>query len=136
MVVDTSAITAILLQEPDRHARAIDAAPVRLVSAGTRVELACVVESRTGEAGRVDLEGLRRDGAFEVVAGPPEPAAHPSDAQRRFGRGRHPAALNIGDCISYALAAVTGHALLFEGEDLERMDVASRMQSLHRTHDQ
>jgi ribonuclease VapC len=125
MVVDTSALVAILLGEPDaeRFARALDDAPVRLLSAVTRVELSCVIEGRKGETGRADVELLLRDGGFEIVSVTPQQAEVAIDAFRRFGRGRHRARLNIGDCFVYALAVVTDHTLLFKGDDFIHTDI-------------
>lgn len=125
MVVDTSALVAILLGEPDADdfARALDEAQVRLISAVTRVELSFVIEGRKGETGRADLELLLRDGGFEIVSVTPQQAMIAIDAFRRFGRGRHRAALNIGDCFSYALAVTTNHPLLFKGNDFIHTDL-------------
>ena len=125
MVVDTSAILAILFNEPDAriYADALSSAAARLISAVTRVELAFVVEGRKGEAGRIDLERLLAVGAFEVVTVTPDQAARAIDAFRRFGRGRHPASLNIGDCFTYALAAAMEEELLFKGDDFARTDI-------------
>jgi ribonuclease VapC len=125
MVVDTSALVAILLAESDaeRFARALGDAPVRLLSAVTRVELSCVIEGRKGETGRADVELLLRDGGFEVVNITPQQAEIAVDAFRRFGRGRHRARLNIGDCFSYALAVATDHSLLFKGVDFSHTDI-------------
>ena len=129
MVVDTSAIVAFLLAEPDaeRIAAVLGEAPVRLISAVTRVELSFVIEGRKGEPGRYDLDRLLGSGGFEVVA----VTAHQADlaitAFRRYGKGRHPAGLNIGDCFSYALAVATDHPLLFRGNDFARTDVRAAM---------
>src|SRR4051812_48666715 len=125
MVVDTSALVAILFDEPDaeRFARALAAAPIRLLSAVSRVELSFVIEGRKGETGRADLENLLREGRFDIVAVTPQHAEIAIEAFRRFGRGRHRAALNTGDCFSYALAAATGHALLFKGDDFSHTDI-------------
>jgi ribonuclease VapC len=125
MVVDTSALVAILLGEPDaeQFARALSAAPVRLISAVTRVELSFVIEGRKGETGRADLELLLRDGGFDVVSVTPQQATIAIDAFRRYGRGRHRAGLNIGDCFSYALAVATDHPLLFKGNDFIHTDL-------------
>ncbi len=125
MVIDTSAIVAILLDEPDqrRFGEAIETAPVRLVSAVTRVELSFVIESKKGDAGRQSLERLLAMIGAEVIAVTPVQAELAIDAFRRFGKGRHPAALNIGDCFSYALAAATEHRLLFKGDDFARTDI-------------
>lgn len=125
MVVDTSALVAILLREPGAEAfeRALASARVRLVSAVTRVELSFVIEGRKGDAGRADLELLLQAGGFEVVSVTPQQATIAIDAFRRFGKGRHPAGLNIGDCFSYALAKATDHPLLFKGDDFPRTDI-------------
>lgn len=125
MVVDTSALVAILMgqSDADRFARALDGAPIRLLSAVTRVELSCVVEGRKGEIGRADVDLLLRDGGFEIVGVTPQHAEIAVDAFRRFGRGRHRARLNIGDCFSYALAAATDNALLFKGDDFRHTDI-------------
>ena len=125
MVVDTSALVAILLGEPDaeRFAHALSAAPVRLISAVTRVELSFVIEGRKGETGRADLDLLLRDGGFDIVSVTPQQATIAIEAFRRYGRGRHRAGLNIGDCFSYALAAATDHPLLFKGDDFTHTDL-------------
>jgi ribonuclease VapC len=125
MVIDTSALVAILFGEPDaeRFARALDGALLRLISAVTRVELSFVVEGCRGETGRADLELLMSEGGSDIVAVTPQQAGIAIDAFRRFGRGRHAAALNIGDCFAYALAAATDDVLLFKGGDLARTDV-------------
>jgi ribonuclease VapC len=129
MVIDTSALVAILLREPDAatYAEAIDNAPIRLVSAVTRVELSFVIEGRKGEPGRLDLERLLADGEFEVAAVTPQQATIAIDAFRNYGKGRHPAGLNIGDCFSYALASATGHALLFKGNDFVHTDIRAAL---------
>lgn len=129
MVVDTSALVAILFAEPDAmaYAHALETAPVRMMSAVTRVELSCVIEGRKGQAGRQELERLLACGAFETVA----VTAHHADlaigAFRRFGKGRHAAGLNIGDCFSYALAKATDQPLLFKGDDFAQTDIASAL---------
>ena len=125
MVVDTSALVAILLGEPDaeRFARALGGAPVRLLSAVTRVELSFVIEGRKGETGRADLELLLRDGGFDIVSVTPQQAEIAVGAFRRFGKGRHRARLNIGDCFAYALAVATDHTLLFKGDDFVHTDI-------------
>src|ERR1700722_614983 len=125
MVIDTSAVVAILFQEPDqrRYDEAIADAAVRLVSAVTRVELAFVVEGRKGEDGRERLERFFRLTGADVVAVTSAQADLAIDAFRRYGKGRHPAGLNIGDCFSYALAMATDNPLLFKGDDFGRTDV-------------
>ena len=125
MVIDTSAIVAILFDEPDqrRYGEAIEAADVRLVSAVTRVELSFVVEGRKREAGRDRLERFFRLTDADIVAVTPQQAEIAIGAFRRFGRGRHRAALNIGDCFSYALAVAADDTLLFKGDDFAHTDI-------------
>lgn len=129
MVIDTSAVVAILLGEPDAglYAKALEDSPSRLLSAVTRVELAIVMEGRKGEAGRIHLERLLTEGEFEVVAVTPRQASIAIGAFRTYGKGRHVAALNIGDCFSYALAIESGHALLFKGNDFAHTDVRAAL---------
>jgi ribonuclease VapC len=125
MVVDTSVLIAVLLREPDAALfdRALADAPIRLVSAVTRIELSLVIEGRKGEAGRGLVDQLLRDLSFDVASVTPQQADIAILAFRRFGKGRHPAALNIGDCFSYALAIAAGHPLLFKVDDFSRTDV-------------
>ena len=125
MVIDTSALVAILLREPDadRFSRAIAEASVRLISAVTRVELSFVVESRKREAGPADIVRALRDSKIDIAVVTPEQADIAIQAFRRFGRGRHRAALNIGDCFSYALAKATGLPLLFKVDDFAQTDI-------------
>lgn len=125
MVIDTSAIVAILFDEPERNdfIRLIAATDTRLVSAVGRVEAAFVVEVRKREPGRERLDRFFRLSGADIVGVTPEQAEIAVAAFRRFGRGRHPAGLNIGDCFSYALAKTTGERLLFKGEDFGRTDI-------------
>jgi ribonuclease VapC len=125
MVVDTSALVAVLLREPeaDDFSRAVVDAPLRLMSAVTRVELTCVIEGRLHEAGRADLEQMLRDLQIEISAVTAQQAELAMEAFRRFGRGRHRAKLNIGDCFSYALAKAMDLPLLFKGDDFIHTDI-------------
>ena len=125
MVLDTSAIVAILFREADRlvFQSAIAEADQCILSAVTRVEAALVVEGRKGEDGGTDLERLLSTCGAEVAAVSPEQAALAIDAFRRYGKGRHPAGLNLGDCFSYALARASGQALLFKGDDFKQTDI-------------
>ena len=129
MVIDASAILAILFDEPDqrRYGEAIEAATVRLVSAVTRVELAFVIEGRKRQAGRERLERFFQLSGAEIIAVTPQQAEIAVGAYRRFGRGRHRASLNIGDCFSYALAVATGHPLLFKGDDFTHTDIRAAL---------
>jgi ribonuclease VapC len=129
MVIDTSAAVAVLFQEADaaRMAEAIEAAPLRMMSAVSRVELAFVVEGRKGEAGRVLVEDFLAVTGAEIVAVTPRQAERAVEAFRRFGKGRHAAGLNIGDCFAYALAVESGLPLLFKGDDFGRTDVRAAL---------
>ncbi len=129
MVIDTSAVVAILFEEEDqlRYAQAIEGASARLVSAVTRVELSFVVEGRKREAGRERLERFFALTGAEIVAVTPEQATLAISAFRTYGKGRHLAGLNIGDCFSYALASATGHPLLFKGNDFVQTDIRAAL---------
>jgi ribonuclease VapC len=125
MVIDTSALVALLLGEESaaRLVTTIDAAHSRKVSAATVLEASLVLLGRYGEAGEVQLDRLLQAIRAEVVAVDEVQLAAARDAAHRFGRGRHPAALNFGDCFSYALSVSIGEPLLFVGEDFARTDV-------------
>ncbi len=127
MVLDTSALTAILFDEIDAEplARAIDRARARRLSAANRVEVSLVVEGRKGDAGRADLERFLAEAQIEIVALTPEQAEIACEAFRRFGKGRHRAGHNLGDCFAYALAKAAGEPLLFKGADFARTDIAA-----------
>lgn len=130
MVIDTSAIAAILLREPDReqYALAIYRERRRLISAVTRVELTCVIEGRKGAVGRVLLDNFLELVEPEIVPVSVEQTLTAIEAFRRYGKGQgHPAQLNIGDCFSYALAIATDQPLLFKGGDFTATDVRSAL---------
>jgi ribonuclease VapC len=129
MVIDTSAIVAVLFDEPDHrlYDEAIERVDIRLVSAVRRVELSFVIEGRKGDAGRERLERFFRLTGTDIVAVTPQQAEIAIEAFRRFGKGRHPASLNIGDCFSYALATASNDVLLFKGDDFARTDVRSAL---------
>jgi ribonuclease VapC len=126
MVIDTSAVVAILADEPERarFVQMIAADEVRLLSAVSRVECTCVVEGRKRAAGRAALDLFLREAAIEIAPVTADQAEIACEAFRRFGRGRHPASLNIGDTFAYALAKATGEPLLFKGGDFVRTDIA------------
>ena len=125
MVVDSSALLAILLNEPDAEPirRAFDRDDVRLLSAATLLEVSMVIESRKGESGGRDLDLLISKSKIEVIPVDESQVDEARRAWRRFGRGRHPAGLDYGDLFSYALARTTGQPLLFKGNDFARTDV-------------
>ena len=126
MVVDTSAIVAILLNEASaaRLVAAIEADRTRLVSAAAVVETSLVLLGRYGEMGDSQLDRLLRALGADVVPVGEDQVVLAREAALRFGRGRHPAALNFGDLFSYALAAVRDQPLLFVGDDFAKTDVA------------
>ena len=125
MVIDTSALVAILQNEPERRAftERIEEAAIRAVSAATLVECSIVLESRFGPAGVLSLDQLLEAAAVRVVPVDVEQARAARDAYRRFGKGRHPAGLNLGDCFSYALAITRAEPLLCKGADFVATDV-------------
>lgn len=125
MVIDTSAVMAILLVESaaERLVSAIEGDPTRLISAATVVESSLVLLGRYGETGDPMLDRLLRSIGAEVVPVGDEQVALARDAALRFGRGRHPAGLNFGDCFSYALSVARGEPLLFVGDDFSKTDV-------------
>lgn len=126
MVIDTSAILAILLAEPsaDRLVRAIAAAPERLLPAPAAVESAAVLLARKGPSGPIVLDALLQRLGVEVVPMDAAAAGHARAACQRFGRGvGNPAVLNFGDCLSYGVARALGDTLLFTGADFAGTDV-------------
>jgi len=127
MVIDTSALIAILLDEPERRRfnEKIEADPRRLVSAVSFVETALVIETRLGEAGGRELDLFLHRADIEVMPVDLDQAEIARRAFRTYGRGRHPASLNFGGCFAYALAKTTGEPLLFKGDDFGRTDVAA-----------
>jgi ribonuclease VapC len=125
MVIDTSAIVAIALDEDDAAdiERLIADDPIRLISAATVLEATMVIETRLGDAGGREFDlWLVKIGA-EIVSVDAGQADAARRAWRRYGKGRHAASLNYGDCFSYALALTRSEPLLFKGEDFAKTDV-------------
>lgn len=124
-VIDTSAVVAVLLAEPgsDALVRHLDEPGPRLMSAATRVELGIVMEARLGRAGADAVDRLLEDADVEVVPFDTDAADRALSAWRRFGKGRHRAALNLGDCYTYALADQTGLPVLCTGDDFASTDL-------------
>jgi ribonuclease VapC len=124
IVVDTSAMVAILTNEPGHGwlATQLADATERLMTAPTAVELGIVLEARSPAAGI--LRRTLRDASITVTPFDHGMAQRALDAWRRFGKGRHPAALNFGDCFSYALAEATGCPILCVGNDFSLTDLA------------
>jgi ribonuclease VapC len=125
MVIDSSAIVAIFFHEKDARTfrERIAEDPVRLISAATVVEVAMVIEARFGEAGGAELDLWLHKADVEIVSVTADHADQTRRAWRRYGKGRHPAGLNFGDCFSYALAALTREPLLFKGDDFPKTDI-------------
>jgi ribonuclease VapC len=125
MVIDTSALVAVLCNEPDaeRYEEIIDRGPSRLMSVASALEAVIVLESRFGDTGAQELDLLIHRLPIKLVAVDLDQLEWARLAFRRFGRGRHPASLNFGDCFSYALAKVTGEPLLYKGNDFSQTDL-------------
>jgi ribonuclease VapC len=125
MVIDTSALVAILQNEPERRKfnEAIEDAQVRSMSTASFVETSIILESRFGADGVRDLDLFI--GKAQIALAPvDEDHAHLArDGFRKYGKGRHPAGLNYGDCFSYALARSQDEPLLFKGKDFSKTDV-------------
>ena len=125
MVIDPSAVLAILQREPESQhfATLIEADPVRLISAVSVLEAGMIAEVRKGEAGALELDNFILRGQIQTIFFDAEQADIARQAFRRFGKGRHPAGLNFGDCAAYALASTRGEPLLFKGEDFSKTDI-------------
>jgi ribonuclease VapC len=127
MVIDTSAILAILANEPEAvlFADKIAASEVCCMSAASLFESAIIVESRHGAAGGQKLDELVLAAKIAIEPVTADQIAIARVAYRMFGKGRHPARLNYGDCFAYALAKSRGEALLFKGEDFSQTDLSA-----------
>jgi ribonuclease VapC len=125
MVLDTSALIALLLGEPNapRLAAAVQGSPARYVSVASVLETSLVMQARVGEQGDLEVDALVRDLELDVVPVEADQLRLARDAAVRFGKGRHPAGLNYGDLFSYALAASLGQPLLCTGEDFAQTDI-------------
>ena len=125
MIVDASAVLAVLFDEPDadRYARAIAEAPRRRLSPAGFLEVAIVLESRAGPEAADELDRFLDRAAIEIAPVIPEHAQAARRAWRRFGKGNHPAGLNFGDCFAYALTETADEPLLFKGRDFTLTDI-------------
>lgn len=126
MIVDSSALAAILFDEPDAdlYKRALAQESSAKISTATLVEIGIVIDQRSGIAGGRRLDQLVDAYQLQPVPLSSEQAAIARRAYREYGRrGKHPAKLNLGDCFSYALASATGEPLLFKGDDFRHTDV-------------
>ena len=124
MVIDSSAIIAILQLEPEleQFAKAISSDPVRLLSAATMVEIGILLIAHS-DAAYQEFEQLVADIEIEIVPVDEQQSRIALDAFRRYGKGRHSARLNYGDCFTYALAKLSGEPLLFKGNDFSQTDI-------------
>jgi ribonuclease VapC len=125
MVIDTSAILAILQREPERRSllEAIESADSTRMSVASFVESSIVIESRYGAEGLRDLDRFISRAGIEVIPVDTEQGQLARSAFSRFGKGRHRAGLNYGDCFSYAAAIGLGEPLLSKGDDFIHTDV-------------
>ncbi|OEU62993.1 MAG: ribonuclease [Desulfobacterales bacterium S5133MH16] len=127
MVVDTSAVIAILFGEPETESfvRALADDPKKMISAFNALESAIVIEAKKGEAGGRELDLFLHRARIEIVALNGDQVELALTAWRNYGKGNHPADLNIGDCCAYALAKYSGEPLLFKGKDFSQTDIRS-----------
>lgn len=125
MVVDSSAVLAILFNEPERDAfaAALAEAEIRLMSSVNTLETAAVVSARKGPHGAREFDLLLHRAEVEVIAFTVDHLRLAREAYERYGKGRHPAGLNLCDCCAYALSLHTGEPLLFKGNDFPLTDV-------------
>jgi ribonuclease VapC len=126
MIIDTSALVSILDQEPEaeRFVRSIATASERMLSAANLVETGIVMQTRRGDEAARDLDLLLAKLNVNIVPVSAKHADLARKAFRRFGRGRHSAQLNFGDCFAYALAKDSSAPLLFKGNDFAKTDIA------------
>ena len=129
MIVDTSALLAVLFAEPDArlYAEAIAETPNCRMSVANLLEATFVVEGRAGIAGGHELDLFVERAQIELVPVTVEQIQVARLAWRRFGKGNHPSALNFGDCFVYALAEVNREPLLYKGDDFALTDVESAL---------
>ena len=129
MIVDTSAVVAILFAERDAeiYARAITQAGSCKISAASFVEVSVVVEAQTKDGGSRQLDAFIRRAGIVIEPVSEEQAYIARQAYADFGKGRHAAGLNFGDCFAYALAKATGEPLLFKGRDFGKTDLGSAL---------
>ena len=129
VIVDTSALMAVLLQEEDamKFATALSSATGLRMAAPTWLEAAMVATARSASRGYIELLSLLEDMGVEVVPIDHTLAEIAYGGWVRYGKGRHPAGLNYADCFSYALAKQRGDPLLFKGDDFSLTDIQSAL---------
>lgn len=125
MIIDSSAILAIVGKEPGYEGilHALATAQRTRIGAPTRLETGIVMTARFGFRGKTALSRFLQENAISTAAFGEEHAAEALDAYSRFGKGRHPAALNFGDCCAYAIASLAGEPLLCIGDDFAKTDL-------------
>ncbi len=125
MVIDSSVLVAILLNEPDKldFIKAIDTTNSRNISAASFVETSLVIASRYGAKGTTELDTFIARAKIHIRTVDKSQALIARQAHQEFGKGNHPARLNFGDCFSYALAKYLGQPLLFKGKDFLQTDI-------------
>lgn len=125
MVIDTSALVAMLSDEPEAQQleAAVETDDARLMSVASYLETAIVIETRFGEPGGRELDLWLHRAEVDLVSVDANQADAARAAYRTYGKGRHRAGLNYGDCFSYALAKISGQPLLFKGEDFGHTDI-------------
>jgi len=127
LIVDTSAILAVLLNEPDAdvYVQALVDSERSAISAANALEVSIVLSHKLGEAALIDFDDLVREVSLEIAPVSADEYFLARGAYLSFGKGRHPAALNFGDCFAYALASSRQESLLFKGADFKKTDVSS-----------
>jgi ribonuclease VapC len=125
MILDSSALVGVLLSEPGHEEMLARIAQAEWLGVGapTLLEAAMVLSARLGRDARPQLQRFLREAEVEIVPFGEEHWEAAMDAFLRYGKGRHPARLNFGDCLAYAMASVAGDALLFSGDDFSRTDL-------------
>ncbi len=126
MILDTSAVIAILAGEPDaaHYAQLIEQDPTPRIGTPALLEASMVLTRWFGEAAELALDAFVRESGAEIVPFDLPQLRAAQEAYRRFGKGRHSAGLNFGDCMSYALARACDEPLLYKGEDFSQTDIA------------
>ena len=125
MIIDTSAVVAILAGEDDAalYAKLIEREPLPKIGTPALLEASMVLTRWFGEQASSALDAFVRESAAEIIPFDLPQLRAAEDAYQRFGKDRHPAALNFGDCMSYALARVCDEELLFKGDDFSKTDI-------------
>jgi ribonuclease VapC len=125
MILDSSAVLAVVFGEPgfEAFARAVATAPLCRISAASFFEASIIAESRAGDLGVRQCDSFFRNSRVSVEPVTEDQALLARQAYSDYGKGRHPASLNFGDCFSYALAKALGEPLLFKGDDFRQTDI-------------